>query len=79
MELGRAGVCLERSRYLSKQRANVSGIAALAGLGARCECVTTACNYANKQTKIAIRCVVLVPRDLPLTSYTSKHDARSGY
>ena len=43
MELGRAGVCLERQRYLSKLCASVSGIAALAGLGARCECVTTAC------------------------------------
>ena len=29
--------------------------------------------YANKQTNIAIHCVVLVPRDLPLKSYISKH------
>ena len=34
MELGRAGARLERYQYLSKQRASVSGIAALAGLGA---------------------------------------------
>ena len=34
MELGQAGAGLGRYQYLSKQRASVSGIAALAGLGA---------------------------------------------
>ena len=34
MELGQAGACLESDRYLSKPSVSVSGIAALAGLGA---------------------------------------------